>query len=484
MAGPMHEPTEYRSPLSERYASKAMRELFSDHRKFTTWRKLWIALAESERELGLPITEAQIAELRAHANDVDYELAARYERELRHDVMAHVHAWGERCPNARGIIHLGATSCFVTDNADLIAMREALVLIRRMLLAVVAELRDFALKWRELPVLGLTHYQPAQATTLGKRACLWIQDLVHDVADLDHVLTQLRFRGVKGTTGTQASFLTLFDGDHDKVRALDRAVTRRMGFEHTFGVTGQTYPRKLDFRVAQVLSSIAQSAHKFATDLRLSAGRRELEEPFGEQQIGSSAMPWKQNPMRSERICALSRFVMSSLSNPAHTAANQWFERTLDDSANRRLAMAESFLATDAVLVLYSNVAQGLVVHPEVLRRSLMEELPFLATETLLMEAVRAGADRQDAHEAIRVASRKAASAIHEGRPNPLVSLLEADPILRGLAGRMDELLDPARHVGRAPEQVGEFLADEVDPLLEREPAGSLPSDVGSEVRV
>ncbi len=458
----------YESPLSSRYASEAMRENFSPHKKFTTWRQLWIALAEGEQELGLPIDDEQLAELRAHAADVDFDAAAKYEAELRHDVMAHVHAWGDQCPKARGIVHLGATSCFVTDNAELIVMRDAVRLIRVQLVGVLRKLRAFAAKWRAQPVLGLTHYQPAQATTVGKRACLWIQDLVFNLEDLDHAEQAIRFRGVKGTTGSQASFLELFEGDHAKVRALDETVTRKMGFERRFGVTGQTYPRQLDFRVCQVLSGIAQSASKFAVDLRLSAGRREMEEPFGKKQIGSSAMPWKRNPMRSERMCALARHVIVGLDNTAHTAANQWFERTLDDSANRRLAIAEAFLATDAILQLYLNVTDGLVVHAPVIEARLREELPFLASEHLMMEAVKAGADRQDAHERIRVLSHQASEALFRGEENPLRELLAADPLFAPLAGRIDALLDPARFVGRAPEQVDEFLAEEVDPLLAR----------------
>ncbi len=471
----------YQSPLASRYASAEMRFLFSDRHKFTTWRRLWLALAQSQRELGLDIAERQIEELRAHLDDVDFEAAARYEHELRHDVMAHVHAWGDQCPQARPIIHLGATSCFVGDNTDLVAMRDAVRLVRRRLVALIADLRDFAVRWRSLPCLGLTHLQPAQATTIGKRACLWIQDLLDDLDDLDHAERGIRFRGVKGTTGTQASFLALFDGDHEKVRRLDRLVTERMGFERAFAVTGQTYPRQLDFRVCQVLSSIAQSAHKFATDVRLSASRRELEEPFEARQIGSSAMPWKRNPMRCERICALGRFVIAALDNLAHTAANQWFERTLDDSANRRLALAETFLATDAILALYQNVAAGLVVHDAVVRKNLENELPFLASETLLMEAVKAGADRQDVHEALRVHSRAASEAIHRGEPNPLRALLAEDPVLAAGAARLDEWLDPARYVGRAPEQVLEFVAEEVEPALARH-AGLAP--IAGEVRV
>ncbi len=463
------ERTNYVSPLSTRYASSAMRENFSDKKKFTTWRRLWIALAECEKELGLPITDTQIAELRAFADDVNFELAEQYERKLRHDVMAHVHAYGDQCPTARAIIHLGATSCYVTDNTELIQMRDGIRLLRAQLVATISALRDFALCWRELPVLGFTHFQPAQATTVGKRAALWLQDLVDDLAELDHAESNLRFRGVKGATGTQASFLELFDGDHARVRELDAKITTRMGFERHFLITGQTYTRKLDFRVVQVLSGIAQSAHKFATDLRLLANRREIDEPFEDRQIGSSAMPWKRNPMRCERICALSRFVMSLLDNCAHTAANQWLERTLDDSANRRLAISEAFLAVDAILNLQANVAAGLVVYPGVVRKNLMEELPFLASEHLMMEAVKAGGDRQAVHEALRVHAREAARAMKEdGEPPRLRERLAADPAFKDVAPRMDELLEPSRFVGRAPEQVLEYVEAEVDPLLAR----------------
>lgn len=459
----------YTSPLSERYASQAMRFNFSEKRKFTTWRKLWVALAECEKELGLPISEEQVAELRAHADDLNLEAARRYEHELRHDVMAHIHAYGDQCPKARAIIHLGATSCYVTDNSELMAMREGLAILRGQLVSLIAALRGFALEWRSLPTLGFTHFQPAQATTVGKRACLWLQDLVHDLEELEHAESRIYFRGVKGTTGTQASFLELFDGDHARVRELDVRVTKRMGFDRSFGVTGQTYPRQLDFRVAQVLSQIAQSAHKFATDIRLLAHRREIEEPFEKSQVGSSAMPWKRNPMRSERICALSRFVISALDNTAHTAANQWLERTLDDSANRRIVLAEMFLATDAILNLYLNVAAGLVVNVKVIEKNLDEELPFLASENLMMEAVKAGADRQDVHEAVRRASHEAARVIKEqGAANPLRDLMRRDPVLSKVAQRLDELLEGARYVGRAPEQVLEFVAADVDPLLDR----------------
>jgi adenylosuccinate lyase len=459
---------QYISPLGARYASREMRANFSDRTKFTTWRRLWIALAESEQELGLAISDEQLDELRAHATDLDLELAAKYEKELRHDVMAHVHAWGDVCPKARPIIHLGATSCYVGDNTDLIIMREGLRQLRGQVVGVLAELAAFAREWKDLPTLGFTHFQPAQATTVGKRACLWIQDLVHDLDDLEQVESQIRFRGVKGTTGTQASFLELFEGDHQKVRKLDELVTAKMGFDRTFGVTGQTYPRKLDFRVMQVLSSISQSAHKFATDLRLLANKRELEEPFGSKQIGSSAMPWKRNPMRSERICALSRFVIELLGNAAHTAANQWLERTLDDSANRRLSIAEGFLATDAVLSLYCDVAGGLLVHPPIVARHLDAELPFLASEAVLMEAVKAGGDRQDLHERIRVHSHAAAGELKAGREPDLRERLAGDPAFEAVAGILDDLLDGRRYVGRAPEQVEEFLEAEVDPVLSK----------------
>jgi adenylosuccinate lyase len=456
----------WQSPLSTRYASATMRTNFSDHRRITTWRRLWIALAEAEQELGLPIRDEQLEEMRAHVEDVDFERAARYEAELRHDVMAHIHAFGDVCPLARPILHLGATSCYVTDNADLLALREGLRILRRSMVTLLAKLREFALQWRELPTLGFTHFQPAQATTVGKRACLWIQDLLHDLEDLEHAERSIRFRGAKGTTGTQASFLELFEGDHEKVRELDRRVTAKMGFERSFAVTGQTYPRQLDFRVCQALSSLAQSAHKFATDLRLLAHRREIEEPFGSRQVGSSAMPWKRNPMRSERMCSLARYVIGHLDDTAHTAANQWLERTLDDSANRRLVLAEMFLATDAILLLYLDVAGGLVVHPAVIRRNLDAELPFLATELLMMEAVKAGADRQDVHEAIRTHAAAAVQDVKQGRENSLRARLAEDPLLGSIGSRLDVLLDGRRFVGRAPEQVLEFVSEELDPVL------------------
>ena len=471
----------YESPLAARYAGREMRFNFSDQKKFCTWRRLWIALAEGEQQLGIGISDAQLNELRAHAEDIDYEAAGQYEKKLRHDVMAHVHAWGDQCPQARSIIHLGATSCYVGDNTDLVVLRDGLQIVKQRLVEVARSLREFALEWRTEPVLGLTHYQPAQATTVGKRACLWLQNLMMDLDDLEHAAGSIAFRGVKGTTGTQASFLELFEGDHDKVRELDRLVTSKLGFERSFAVTGQTYPRQLDFRVGQVLSSIAQSAHKFAVDIRLSSGRREIEEPFEKNQIGSSAMPWKRNPMRCERICSLARIVICALDNLAHTSANQWFERTLDDSANRRISLAEMFLATDAVLVLMQNVCSGLVVHPAVVKRNLQAELPFLASEALLMAAVKAGADRQDAHEAIRVHSRAASEAIHRGEDNPLAALLAEDPRFAAVSGDLGQLLEGSRHIGRAPEQVLEFIEGTGDRKLEG--VGDL-ANLEAEIRV
>jgi len=458
----------YQSPLSTRYAGEAMRATFSERKKFVTWHRIWLALAESQRELGLPVTEEQLSELRANLEHVDFELAAKYERELRHDVMAHVHAWGERCPRARGILHLGATSCDVTDNADLIVLREAVGHVRAKLVNVLRALRAFALERRALPVLGLTHLQPAQATTLGKRATLWLQDFLFNLQELDEVDQRLLFRGIKGTTGTQASFLSLFRGDHAKVRELERRTAAKLGFERCFAVTGQTYPRQLDFRIGAALAGIAQSGGKLGSDLRLLASRREVQEPFGKKQIGSSAMPWKKNPMRSERICSLARHVLAQLDSLAHTAANQWLERTLDDSAVRRMALPEMFLATDGMLELALDVSSGLVVHEKRIARNLAEELPFLACEHLMMDAAAEGVDRQEAHEHLRQATHKAVAALLEGEPNPLRELLAADPVLKPYAPRLADLLDPARSIGRADRQVEEFVREEVDPLLER----------------
>jgi adenylosuccinate lyase len=458
----------YQTPLSTRYASEAMRANFSERKKFVTWRRIWLALAESQQELGLPISDEQLGELRAHQEDIDFEAAERFERELRHDVMAHVHAWGERCPRARGILHLGATSCDITDNADLVVLKDALSILRGELVNLLRALRAFALRWKALPVLGLTHLQPAQATTLGKRATLWTQDFAFNLIELDELEGRLYFRGIKGTTGTQASFLALFRGDHAKVRALEAAVARRLGFERCFPVTGQAYPRQLDFRIGAVLAGIAQSGGKFASDLRLLASRREVQEPFGQKQIGSSAMPWKKNPMRSERICSLARHVLAQLDALAHTAANQWFERTLDDSAVRRMALPEMFLATDALLELGHDLAAGLTVHERRIERNLAEELPFLACEHLMMDAARGGVDRQEAHEHLRVATHRALETVLEGGANPLLELIAADPLLRPYRARLQELADPARATGRAVEQVGEFVTEVLDPLLER----------------
>ncbi len=457
----------YENPLCSRYASEAMQELFSPDRKFKTWRRLWIALAETERELGLPISAEQIDELKAHADTINYGDAERHEARVRHDVMAHVHAYGDQCPAARGIIHLGATSCYVGDNTDLILMAEGLKLLRSRILAVIRSLAAFAARTRDLPTLGYTHFQPAQPVTVGKRATLWIQDLMLDLDDLDHILGSFRLLGSKGTTGTQASFLSLFGGDHEKVKELDRRVAARMGFAAVFPVTGQTYPRKMDSRVLGVLSGIAQSAHKFSNDLRLLQHLKEIEEPFGKDQIGSSAMAYKRNPMRSERLASLARHVIGNSLNPAITAAGQWFERTLDDSANKRIAVPEAFLAVDAILLLYRSIAEGLVVYPTVIARHLREELPFMASENILMEAVKRGGDRQVLHEKIRQYSMEAGRRVKEdGLPNDLLRRIAADPAFALDEQELDRLLDPSAFIGRAPEQVDAFLSEEVEPLL------------------
>jgi adenylosuccinate lyase len=460
----------YDNPLISRYASAEMSRLWGPQRRHSTWRRIWVALAEAQCELGLNVARQQVAQLRAHVEDIDFAAAARYERKLRHDVMAHVHAYGDACPEARGIIHLGATSCDITDNADLLLLREALTIVRDRLVAVIDRLARFAAAHRDLPCLGFTHFQPAQPTTVGKRACLWAYDLALDVEEIEQRLTALRFRGIKGTTGTQASFLHLFGGDHDKVRRLDVLVGEKLGFPSSYVVTGQTYPRKVDAQVLAVLSGIAASAHKAGTDLRLLQGRQEIEEPFEAEQVGSSAMAYKRNPMRAERICSLARFVMSLETSAAQTAATQWLERTLDDSANRRLVLPQAFLAVDALLILYQNVAGGLVVYPQVIAKHLAEELPFMATENILMAAVAGGGDRQDLHERIRRHSQAAAAVVKEqGGRNDLLERLAADPAFAGvdLAGE----LDPARFVGRAPQQVDEFLAGVVEPLRLRYPA-------------
>ncbi len=460
----------YDNPLISRYASAEMSRLWGPQRRHSTWRRIWVALAEAEAELGLPITKQQVQQLRAHVDDIDFTAAGRYERKLRHDVMAHVHAYGDACPEARGIIHLGATSCDITDNADLLLLREALAMVRERLVAVIDRLAHFAQRHRDLPCLGFTHFQPAQPTTVGKRACLWAYDLALDVEEIEQRLAALRFRGIKGTTGTQASFLHLFGGDHGKVRRLDELVGEKLGFPASYVVTGQTYPRKVDAQVLAALAGIGAGVHKAATDLRLLQGRKEIEEPFEAEQVGSSAMAYKRNPMRAERMCSLARFVMSLEASAAQTAATQWLERTLDDSANRRLVLPQAFLAVDAILILYRNVAGGLVVYPRVIGKHLAEELPFMATENILMAAVAAGGDRQDLHERIRRHSQAAAAVVKEqGGGNDLLDRLAADPAFAGvdLAGE----LDPARFIGRAPQQVDEFIAGVAEPLRGKYPA-------------
>jgi adenylosuccinate lyase len=460
----------YVNPLVSRYASDEMNAVFSDRTKFTTWRKLWIELARAEKKLGLPITDAQIGEMEAHADDLNPDVARAYEKKFRHDVMAHIHAFGDQCPSARPIIHLGATSAYVGDNTDLIQMRDALGIIRRDLVNVIRNLRGFAWERRGLPTLGYTHFQPAQLTTVGKRASLWLQDFLMDYHELEQVVSGLRFRGVKGTTGTQASFLDLFEGDHAKVRALDERVSRAFGFERPFLVTGQTYTRKVDSRVAACLSSVCQSLAKFSNDLRLLAHLREVEEPFEQSQVGSSAMPYKRNPMRAERIASIARFVMSLESSPANTAAAQWFERTLDDSANKRLSIPQMFLGTDGALRIAINVTSGLVVNPAVIERRIGEELPFIASENILMRAVKKGGDRQALHEELRKLSREAGARIrNEGAGNDLIERIRKSGLFGLDDGDLDGVLNPALYTGRAPEQVEEFLAVEVDPVLEKE---------------
>lgn len=459
----------YTSPLTGRYASDEMQYIFSPDNKFRTWRKLWIALAETERELGLNITEEQINELKAHADDINYETAEAREKEVRHDVMSHVYAYGVQCPSARGIIHLGATSCYVGDNTDLIIMREGLRLVRKKLLNVLNELSKFADHYKSMPTLAYTHFQPAQPTTVGKRASLWMNDLVLDLEDLDFVLDSLKLLGSKGTTGTQASFLELFDGSHEKCRQLDEKIAEKMGFASCYPVSGQTYSRKIDFRVLSVLAGIAQSAHKFTNDIRMLQHMKEIEEPFEKNQIGSSAMAYKRNPMRSERIASLSDYVMSDLMNPMLVSSTQWFERTLDDSANKRLSVPEGFLAVDGILDLYLNVVDGLVVYPKVIRKHLMAELPFMATENIMMDAVKAGGDRQELHEKIRQLSMKAGKHIkEEGGENNLLSLIAADPSFHLTLEQLEASMQPERYVGRAPEQVTAFIDEVVKPVLDK----------------
>ena len=457
----------YETPLNSRYASREMQQIFSPDRKFATWRKLWVALAESEMEMGLPVTQAQVDELKAHVEDIDYEAARRHEERTRHDVMAHVLAYGDVCPNARGVIHLGATSCYVTDNADILMLRDALTLVRDKVIEVVRRLRSFALEYKDLPTLGYTHLQPAQLTTVGKRATLWMQDLLMDLDEVNFALSSLKLLGNRGATGTQESFMKLFDGDGEKVDELERRIARKVGMEKCFAVSGQTYPRKLDSRVLGALSGIAQSAYKFAQDLRLLQSFREVEEPFEKGQIGSSAMAYKRNPMRSERICALSRHVMTVVQDAQMTAATQWFERTLDDSANRRLSLPEAFLATDAVLELYANIASGMVVYPAMIGRRVMENLPFMATEAILMEGVRLGGDRQALHERIRVHSQAAAARMkQEGKESDLMERIAADPAFPMDHEHLTKLLAPENYTGRAAEQTANFVKNEVDPAL------------------
>lgn len=462
-------PNIYENPLTSRYASKEMSYNWSAQKKHSTWRHLWLVLAKCEKKLGLDITDEQIKQMESHLEDIDFEAAAAKEKELRHDVMSHIHVFGELCPKAKPIIHLGATSCYVTDNTELIQMRDGLKIIRRSLLLAIAKFAKIAEQYKNMPTLGFTHYQPAQLTTVGKRFTLYIQDLLLDLERLDYELEKLPFRGVKGTTGTQASFLELFSGDHAKVRRLDDMVTREMGFDKSIAVSGQTYTRKVDYFVISMLSGIAQSAYKFAGDLRLLANLKEVEEPFESKQVGSSAMAYKRNPMRCERICSLARYLISLPANPANTHATQWFERTLDDSANRRIVLAEAFLATDIILSVLANVAEGIQVWPKVIESHVRNELPFMATENILMATVKAGGDRQELHEAIRTHSMAAGRKVKEmGEANDLIDRIKADPLFAKIAKNIDKIMDPVKFVGRAPEQVDEFLRNEVEPVLKK----------------
>ena len=457
----------YQSPLSERYASKEMQYIFSPDKKFRTWRKLWIALAETEMELGLPVTQEQIDELKAHQDEINYDVAKQREKEVRHDVMSHVYAYGVQCPKAKGIIHLGATSCYVGDNTDIIVMTEALALVRKKLVNVIAELAKFADRYKDQPTLAFTHFQPAQPTTVGKRATLWMHELVMDLEDLDYVAGSIRLLGSKGTTGTQASFLELFDGDMDKVRKLDPMIAEKLGYPGCYPVSGQTYSRKVDSRVLNILAGIAQSAHKFSNDIRLLQHLKEIEEPFEKSQIGSSAMAYKRNPMRSERIASLSNYVMSDVMNPMLVASTQWFERTLDDSANKRLSIPEGFLAIDGILDLYLNVVDGLVVYPKVIEKHMMAELPFMATENIMMDAVKAGGDRQELHERIRELSMEAGRNVKEnGMDNNLLELIAADPAFNLSLDELKQNMDPKKYVGCAPAQVEIYLDEVIRPLL------------------
>ncbi len=471
----------YESPFNARYASSEMQQIFSPDMKFKTWRKLWIALAEAEKELGLNITDAQLEQMKKMKDDINYETAEQYEKQFRHDVMSHVHAYGEQCPDARAIIHLGATSCYVGDNTDIIVMTEALKLVKSKMLILIKKLSDFALEYKDMPTLGFTHYQPAQLVTVGKRATLWIQELLMDMEDLEHAIENMKLLGSKGTTGTQASFLNLFDGDHEKVKKLERLIADKMGFKAVFAVSGQTYPRKLDSRVLNVLSGIAQSAYKFSNDMRLLQSMKEMEEPFEEKQIGSSAMAYKRNPMRCERISSLARYVIVDALNPAITASTQWFERTLDDSANKRISVPEAFLAIDAILNIYINVAGGLVVYPKVILKHVMDELPFMATENIMMEAVKHGGDRQELHEQIRMHSMEAGKRVKvDGESNDLIERIAADPLFGMSLEALKAVLEPKNYIGRSPEQVVEFIEDEVRPVL----AGSELADIKVELKV
>ena len=457
----------YQSPLSQRYASREMQALFSNDKKFKTWRRLWIALAQAEQELGLDISDEQIAELIAHQDDINYDVAQEREKIVRHDVMSHVYAYGQQCPSAKGIIHLGATSCYVGDNTDLIIMHEALELVKKKLVNVLAALEKFALEYKDLPCLAFTHFQPAQPTTVGKRAALWAHDLLMDYEEIEYLLDHKKLLGQKGTTGTQASFMELFEGDTEKVKEIDRLICEKLGYDACFPVSGQTYSRKYDTRVLHALVGIAQSAHKFSNDIRLLQHLKEVEEPFEKNQIGSSAMAYKRNPMRSERMAALANYVICDALNPALTASTQWFERTLDDSANKRISMAEAFLAIDGILDLYLNITDGLVVYPKVIEADLLRELPFMATENIMMDAVKAGGDRQELHEAIRVHSMEAGKHVkEEGKPNDLIDLIAADPKFNMTKEQILEVMDPKNFVGRAPQQTEEFFKDYVDPVL------------------
>jgi adenylosuccinate lyase len=458
----------YQSPLSERYASKEMQYIFSPDMKFKTWRKLWIALAEAEKELGLNITEEQIEELKAHQDDINYDVAKEREALVRHDVMSHVYAYGVQCPKAKGIIHLGATSCYVGDNTDIIVMTEALKVVKKKLVNVMDELSKFALKYKALPTLAFTHFQPAQPTTVGKRAALWLMELKLDYDDLVYLIDTMLLLGSKGTTGTQASFLELFDGDHDKIKQIDKIIAKKMGYKDCFPVSGQTYSRKVDSRVLNVLAGIAASAHKFSNDIRLLQHLKEIEEPFEKNQIGSSAMAYKRNPMRSERIASLANYVMVDALNPAITSSTQWFERTLDDSANKRISIPEAFLAVDGILDLYLNVVDGLVVYEKVIEKRLMSELPFMATENIMMDAVKAGGDRQELHEKIRTLSMEAGRNVKEkGLENNLLELIAADPSFNMTLDELKKTMDPSKYTGRSKEQTEEFIEEVIKPIIE-----------------